>query len=174
MSLEILLVGQPNVGKSCLMNALVGSKIVASNYPGTTVEITEGEKAFDGEKVNFLDTPGIYSISDRSEEEKVTEKALSEGNPDGAVIVADSTALERSLYLALQVMEAGVPTVIALNFVEEAKEKGILIDQEKLGKILGVPVVPINPLTNRGIEDLVDSILEVKESKVEDLRSRVR
>ena len=73
-SLKILLIGQPNVGKSSLLNALVGPKVVVSNYPGTTVEVTQAEKVFDDVKVKFVDTPGIYSISDRSEEEKVTEK----------------------------------------------------------------------------------------------------
>ena len=165
MKLKILLVGQPNVGKSCLMNAFIGPKIVVSNYPGTTVEITKGEKVFDKTKVTFLDTPGIYSISDRSEEEKVTERALFEGRPDGAVIVADSTSLERSLYLAFQVVEAQVPIVIAINFVEDAEKKGITIDYKKLRKILNVPVVPINPLTNRGIDELVSALLKVKKAK---------
>ena len=165
MSLKILLVGQPNVGKSCLMNALIGPKIVVSNYPGTTVEITKGERVFGETNVNFLDTPGIYSISDRSEEEKVTERALFEGRPDGAIVVADSTSLERSLYLALQILEARVPVIIALNFVEDAGKKGISIDHGKLGKILNVPVIPINPLTNRGIDKLVSALLKVKKAK---------
>ncbi len=165
MNLKILLVGQPNVGKSCLMNALIGPKIVVSNYPGTTVEITKGERVFGGTNVNFLDTPGIYSISDRSEEEKVTERALFEGRPDGAIVVADSTSLERSLYLALQILEARVPVIIALNFVEDAGKKGISIDHGKLGKILNVPVIPINPLTNRGIDKLVSALLKVKKAK---------
>ncbi|MHA1713154.1 MAG: ferrous iron transport protein B [Candidatus Ranarchaeia archaeon] len=165
MNLKILLVGQPNVGKSCLMNALIGPKIVVSNYPGTTVEITKGERVFGETNVNFLDTPGIYSISDRSEEEKVTERALFEGRPDGAIVVADSTSLERSLYLALQILEARVPVIIALNFVEDAGKKGISIDHGKLGKILNVPVIPINPLTNRGIDKLVSALLKVKKAK---------
>ena len=76
--LKVLLIGQPNVGKSSLLNALVGPSVVVSNYPGTTVEITQAEKVFNGMKINFVDTPGIYSISDRSEEETVTEKALFE------------------------------------------------------------------------------------------------
>ena len=82
MKLKILLIGQPNVGKSSLLNALVGLRVVVSNYPGTTVEITQAEKVFDDAKINFVDTPGIYSISDRSEEEKVTEKALFEEKID--------------------------------------------------------------------------------------------
>ena len=138
-NLKILLIGQPNVGKSSLLNALVGPKVVVSNYPGTTVEITQAEKVFDDTKINFVDTPGIYSISDRSGEEKVTEKALFEEEVDGAIIIADASSLERSLYLVLQILEAEIPAIIALNFVEEADRKGINIDSEKLGNLLNIP-----------------------------------
>lgn len=167
MKLKILLVGQPNVGKSSLLNALVGPKVIVSNYPGTTVEVTKAEKIIAGERIEFIDTPGIYSISDKSEEEKVTEKALFEEKIDGAIIVADSSSLERSLYLVFQVLEAGLPTILALNFVESAKKKGITIDHKKLGEILGVPVVPINPLTKYQINKLANTILEIKEIKSE-------
>ncbi len=165
MKLKVLLVGQPNVGKSSLLNALVGPKVIVSNYPGTTVEVTKAEKIIAGQRIEFIDTPGIYSISDRSEEEKVTEKALFEEKIDGAIIVADSSSLERSLYLAFQVLEAGLPTILALNFVESAKKKGITIDYKKLGKMLGVPVVPINPLTKYKIKELVNTVLKIKEIK---------
>jgi len=158
---KVLLIGQPNVGKSSLLNALVGPKVVVSNYPGTTVEVTQAEKVFDNTKIKFVDTPGIYSISDRSEEEKVTEKALFEEEVDRAIIIADASSLERSLYLVLQILEAEIPATIALNFVEEAEKRGITIDWEKLGKILNVPVIPINPLTKRGIGDLIGSLLKV-------------
>ena len=130
--IKVLLIGQPNVGKSSLLNALVGPVVEVSNYPGTTVEITRAEKVFDDIKINFIDTPGIYSISNRSEEEKVTEKALFEEKIDEAVIIADATSLERSLYMVLQILEAGIPSIIALNFVEEAEKKGIKIDSKKL------------------------------------------
>jgi len=162
-NLKILLIGQPNVGKSSLLNSLVGPKVVVSNYPGTTVEVTQAEKILDDTKIKFVDTPGIYSISDRSEEEKVTEKALFEEEVDGAIIIADASSLERSLYLVLQILEAEIPAIIALNFVEEAEKKGIKIDSKKLGKILNIPVIPINPLTKRGMGDLIDSLLRTKE-----------
>lgn len=167
MTLKVLLVGQPNVGKSSLLNALAGPRVIVSNYPGTTVEVTKTKKEFDGTEIEFKDTPGTYSISDRSAEEKVTERALFEENPDGAIIVADSISLERSLYLAFQVLEAEIPVVVALNFVESAKEKGITIDHKKLSKILGVPVIPINPLKKSGIKELVDSLLETREAEEE-------
>ena len=160
--LKILLIGQPNVGKSSLLNALVGPRVTVSNYPGTTVEITKAKKSFDKIRIEFVDTPGIYSISDRSEEEKVTEKALFEEEVDGVIVIADATSLERSLYMALQILEAQVPTVLALNFVEDAEEKGIKIDCEKLKEVLHIPVVPMNPLTKKGIDKLVDSVLKIK------------
>jgi len=161
-NLKILLIGQPNVGKSSLLNALVGPRVTVSNYPGTTVEVTKARKEINDTKIEFLDTPGIYSISDRSEEEKVTEKALFEEGADKAIIVADSTALERSLYMVLQILEAEIPAIVALNFVEEAEKKGIKINSKKLGELLNVSIVPINPLTKKGIDNLIDSLLKIK------------
>jgi len=161
-NLKILLIGQPNVGKSSLLNALVGPRVTVSNYPGTTVEITKAKKSFNKTRIEFVDTPGIYSISDRSEEEKVTERALFEEEADGVIVIADAISLERSLYMALQILEAKIPTVLALNFVEDAEKKGIRINCEKMKKILHIPVVPINPLTKKGIGKLVDSVAKIK------------
>jgi len=161
-NLKILLIGQPNVGKSSLLNALVGPRVTVSNYPGTTVEITKAKKSFNKTRIEFVDTPGIYSISDRSEEEKVTERALFEEEADGVIVIADAISLERSLYMALQILEAKIPTVLALNFVEDAEKKGIRINYEKMKKILHIPVVPINPLTKKGIGKLVDSVAKIK------------
>jgi len=161
-NLKVLLIGQPNVGKSSLLNSLVGPRVTVSNYPGTTVEVTKAKKRFNKTKIEFVDTPGIYSISDRTEEEKVTEKAIFEEEADAVIVIADATSLERSLYMALQILEAKIPTVLALNFVEDAKKKGIKIDYGKLSAILHIPVVPINPLTKRGIDQLVDTVLNIK------------
>jgi len=166
-SIKVLLVGQPNVGKSSLLNAMVGPKVIVSNYPGTTVEIIKAKKIFEGTRIEFEDTPGIYSISDRSEEEKVTEKALFEEDIDGAIILADAVSLERSLYLVFQIIEAGVPVVVGLNFIESAEKKGIVIDYGKLSKLLGVPVVPINPLKRKGINELLRAFLKIKGTRVE-------
>ncbi len=164
-NLKILLIGQPNVGKSSLLNALVGSKVIVSNYPGTTVEVVRAKKTFGETKIEFEDTPGIYSISDRSEEEKVTERALFEEDIDGAVILADAVSLERSLYLVFQVLEARIPVIVALNFIESAEKRGIIIDYRKLSKLLSVPVIPINPLKKTGLRELIDAFLELEETK---------
>ena len=161
--LKILLIGQPNVGKSSLLNAFVGSRVTVSNYPGTTVEITKAKKKVNSTEIEFVDTPGIYSISDRSEEEKVTERALFEEDKDGIIMVVDATSLERSFYMVLQILEAGIPGVLALNFIEDAEKKGIRINCERLRKLLGIPVVPINPLTKMGIDKLMEMILKIKE-----------
>jgi ferrous iron transport protein B len=161
-NLKILLIGQPNVGKSSLLNALVGPRVTVSNYPGTTVEITKAKKKINNTEIEFVDTPGIYSISDRSEEEKVTEKALFEKVGDGTITIADAISLERSLYMVLQILEAQVPTVLALNFVEDAKKRGLEIDCKKLEKILHVSVISINPLTGKGIDKLADAVLKIK------------
>ncbi|MCD6129603.1 MAG: ferrous iron transport protein B [Deltaproteobacteria bacterium] len=161
--LKILLIGQPNVGKSSLLNAIVGPRVTVSNYPGTTVETARAEKTFHQKKIIFEDTPGIYSISDRSEEEKVTEKALFEERADAAIVVADSVSLERSLYMALQILEAEIPIIMVLNFTEDAAKKGIEIYHGKLGQLLHIPVIPINPLTKKGINRLIDIVLKIKE-----------
>jgi len=160
--IKVLIIGQPNTGKSTLLNALIGTKVIISNYPGTSVEITSGKKIVSGVEIEFSDTPGIYSISDRSEEEKVTEKALFEEKVDIAVVIADAMSIERSLYIILQIMEARIPTIVAVNFVEEAEKKGIKIDFKRLEKILSIPVLPINPLTKKGISKLTDRILANK------------
>jgi ferrous iron transport protein B len=161
-NLKVLLIGQPNVGKSSLLNSLVGPRVTVSNYPGTTVEVTKAKKRFNKTKIEFVDTPGIYSISDRTEEEKVTEKAIFEQVSDAVIVIVDATSLERSLYMALQILEAKISTVLALNFVEDAERKGIKIDYGKLSGILDIPIVPINPLTKKGIDQLVDTILNIK------------
>ena len=151
------------MGKSSLLNAIVGPRVIVSNYPGTTVETARAERIFHQKKIIFEDTPGIYSISDRSEEEKVTEKALFEGKADAAIVVVDSVSLERGLYMALQILEAEIPIIMVLNFTEDAAKKGIEIYHGKLSQLLHVPVIPINPLTKEGINRLIDVVLKIKE-----------
>jgi len=162
-NLKILLIGQPNVGKSSLLNVLVGPRVTVSNYPGTTVEVVKAKKKINNIEIEFLDTPGIYSISDRSEEEKITEKVLFERKIDAAIVVADATSLERSLYMVLQILEAQIPIVLAINFIEDAQKKGIEIDVKKLEKYLNIPVLSINPLTKMGINKLMEIIILKKE-----------
>ena len=161
---RIILVGQPNVGKSSLLNAIVGPRVIVSNYPGTTIELTKAEKIIDDTRILFIDTPGIYSLSASGEEERITKRILfEEDNFDGIVVVADATALERSLYIVINILEAGIPVIIALNFVEDAEKKGIKINYKKLENILGIPVIPINPLTKKGLKKFLNIVLSIKQ-----------
>ncbi|MBN1298567.1 MAG: ferrous iron transport protein B [Actinobacteria bacterium] len=162
---KLLIIGQPNSGKSSLLNAIIGPKVIISNYPGTTVELTSGKTKINDCEIELIDTPGIYSISDRSEEEKVTENSLFQEKVDGVIALCDATALERSLYMVLQILEAEMPVIIAMNFVEEAKKKGIIIDYKKLEDIFSVPVILINPLTKRGIKTLLEKITTIKDQE---------
>ncbi|MGB9781114.1 ferrous iron transport protein B [Caldanaerobacter sp.] len=143
--MRILLVGQPNVGKSLFLNTLTGTKVIVSNYPGTTVDVTEGKIKVGDEYWEFVDTPGIYSLTPSSEEEKVTYRLVLEENYDFVIHVLDALALERNLIISLQLAELGIPFMIAVNFYEEALKKGVKIDLEALQGLLGVPVVVINP-----------------------------
>ncbi len=157
------MIGQPNVGKSTLLNALTGAKVIISNYPGTTVDVSEGTAVIGGKRCLFIDTPGAYSLSPSSEEEKVTDRIILEGDYDIVVQVIDATSLERSLIMTLQLVELGVPLILALNFWEEAEKRGIFVDVSLLEKILGIPVVKINPV-KRDIEKLKKRLKDARKS----------
>ncbi|MEM3737661.1 MAG: ferrous iron transporter B [Candidatus Bathyarchaeia archaeon] len=156
--MRILLMGNPNVGKSVIFSRLTGTLVITSNYPGTTVEYTKGAMKFKGRMAEVIDVPGVYSLDVNSKAEEVAVKMLREG--DLVINVVDATNLERNLYLTLQLLELGVHMVIALNFWDEAKHKGISIDREKLERLLGVPVVPTVAVTGEGIKELVSRLPE--------------
>ena len=137
---KVLLMGNPNVGKSAIFSRLTGLHAISSNYPGTTVGFLEGSVSIDGETYKLIDVPGAYTVDPTNEAEEVARRILDEGG-NIVVIVADATALERNLYLALQVLEKGYPSVLVLNMVDEARHKGIHIDLQTLERELGIPVV---------------------------------
>jgi ferrous iron transport protein B len=122
---EIILVGNPNVGKSALFGALTGHYVTVSNYPGTTVELTKGHLHLDGERVPVVDTPGANSLSPSSDDERVTRDVLVDSNPRAVVLVGDTKNIERTLLLALQLSEMELPLVVALNMWDEATERGL-------------------------------------------------
>jgi ferrous iron transport protein B len=157
---KIVLMGNPNVGKSVVFSRLTGANVISSNYPGTTVDFSKGSMRLDGKKVEIIDAPGTYSLISSNKAEEVAAKMFREG--DVAIDVIDATNLERNLYLALELLEQNIPVVIALNLWDETKHLGIHIDAKKLQKMLGVPVVPIVALTGEGIKELVSEIKNAK------------
>ncbi len=152
---SIVLVGSPNVGKSVLFGRLTGSYAVVSNYPGTTVEVSQGR--FD--RFQVVDTPGMYSLSPLTEEEAVTQRILLETRPSLVIYVATPRNLRRSLSSLFQLLEAGLPVILAINMMDEAEELGISIDTERLSQELGIPVVPVVSTTGEGIDNLKKAIL---------------
>ena len=164
--MKILLMGNPNVGKSVVFNRVTGTSVIASNYPGTTVEFTKGCIKIGDRRVEVIDVPGTYTLEPTCKAEQIAVEMLNE-HADGDVVinVVESTNLERSLNLTLQLLKRKIPAVVALNFWDETKHKGILIDDKKLEQILGVPCVPICAVTGEGVKQLVERVKEAKLSE---------
>jgi len=163
--MNILLMGNPNVGKSVVFSRLTGVHVISSNYPGTTVEFTKGYMNLNVETVEVIDVPGVYTLEPVSKAEEVACEML---NADNIVInVINSTNLIRSLNLTLQLIKKKIPMIIALNLWDEAEHTGIQIDAEKLQQILGVPCIPVCALTGEGFKVLVSSIKEASLSTYE-------
>ncbi len=159
--MKILLMGNPNVGKSVIFSRLTGIEIISANYPGTTVEYTEGKMKLGEEMAILVDAPGIYSLDPTSKVEEVSAEIFSRG-ADVVVNVVDATNLERNLNLTLQILERGLPTVIALNLWDAATKNGIEIDVPALEKYLGVSVIPTVAVSGQGIRDLVSAIISAR------------
>ncbi len=153
---KILLMGNPNVGKSAVFSRLTGVKALVSNYPGTTVSYTRGEMKLGAKTAEVIDVPGTYTLEPTSQAEEIALKMLEEG--DVVVNVVNATNLERNLYLTLQLLEKGIPVVVALNIWDDTKHLGIDIDVEKLQQRLDVPVIPTVAVTGQGIKELVEAI----------------
>lgn len=162
---RMCLVGNPNVGKSAIFGLLTGRYVVVSNYPGTTVEITNGEAELFGDKYQIVDTPGVNSLLPMSEDEKVTRDILLEKDFLSVVQVIDSKNIKRALLLTLQLVEMGVPLVIDLNMRDEAVFRGIHIEEEELKEIFGVNVVSTIAVQKKGISSLKDAVLAPKVSE---------
>jgi ferrous iron transport protein B len=157
---RLLLMGNPNVGKSVVFSRLTGVHVMVSNYPGTTVEYTKGYMKLYGERIEVIDVPGTYTLEPTNKAEEVAVEMLQEG--DVVVDVVDATNLERNLNLTLQIIERGYPVIVSLNMWDDAKRKGISIDVERLEKLLEAPVVPTVAVSGRGIKTLVARIRETK------------
>jgi len=168
----ILLIGNPNVGKSVLFNRLTGADAVVSNYPGTTVDYTKGKVVLDKKNYTVIDVPGAYSLDARDKAEEVCVRMLDENKNAIAVIVLDATRIERGLYIALETIERGFLAVVVLNMIDAAKERKISVDSEKLQRILGVPVVETSAINGEGIKNLGDIIGKAHSVDIKDIKSR--
>ena len=158
------LAGNQNCGKTTLFNALTGSNQHVGNFPGVTVDQKMG--TIRGTAHQVVDLPGIYSIRPYTQEEIVTRDFILKSKPDAILNIVDATNIERNLYLTLQLLTLKVPTVIALNMMDELTGNGGSIDVKKLSDALGVPVVPISAAKNEGISELVDILLDTAENRV--------
>ena len=155
---KIAIVGNPNVGKSVLFNALTKQYVTVSNYPGTTVEVSRGKMNIDGAGYEIIDTPGMYSLLPITEEERVARRILLNEKPDIVIHVVDAKNLERMLSLTLQLIEAELPVMLVLNIMDEAHKEGVVIDTHILEKELGIPVVEAVSTIGKGIEELKEKI----------------
>lgn len=155
----LALIGNANVGKSVIFNALTGMNQTIGNWPGKTVELAQGVFLFRGKRLRVIDLPGIYSLSAYSQEELVARDFLASGMADVVIDVLDSTVLERNLYLALQLRELQVPLILALNLTDLASKEGLQIDAEVIAAELGVPVVKTAAASGKGVEELVAAAL---------------
>ncbi len=160
-NLTVALAGNANVGKSAVFNQLTGVDQIIGNWPGKTVERAEGMLQYKGQKIRIIDLPGIYSFSTFSMEELVSREFIALEKPDIVVNVVDASALERNLFFTIQLLELKVPVIIALNQIDLMEKKGISIDYEKLGEILGVPVVPTVAIKGKGISLLTEEIVQL-------------
>ena len=163
--LTLALAGNPNCGKSALFNALTGIRQTTGNWPGVTVERKEGSLELDGRKVRVIDLPGIYSLDASSLDEMVTRDYLLGRESDLIVNVLDASNLERHLYLTVQLLEMGVPVLIALNMMDIARKRGIRIDTDALAEALGCPVVPLVAVSKEGLTELQARLLAVAEGR---------
>jgi ferrous iron transport protein B len=166
---KILLVGNPNVGKSVIFSRLTGVDVIASNYPGTTVDYCRGCAGYGDKRIEVIDVPGTYSLEPATPAEEVAVEMLNRSIEEGDSIiinVVDATNLERNLNLTLQLLKKNIPMIIALNLWDEAKHTGIQIDVQKLQEILGVPVIPTVGVTGEGIKELVNRLDEAKKGEL--------
>ncbi len=161
---KVLLIGNPNVGKSALFGLLTGKYVTVSNYPGTTVEVTYGNAVLNKTRTLVIDTPGVNSLVPMSEDEKVTRDMLLTDRAGVVVQVADAKNLRRGLLITLQLSEMEVPFILDLNMDDEAKSRGIHVDQEKLSRLLGIEVVKTVATRRSGIDKLVKGIQHPRQS----------
>ena len=159
--LTIAIAGNPNVGKSTIFNALTGANQHVGNWPGKTVEQKTGHFQYKNIQFNLVDLPGTYSLSAFSPEEVIAREFIIQEKPDFVVIVADAANLERNLYLTVQILEMGVPSLLLLNMMDAADSRGIEINTTVLQQKLGVPVLTAVARKSDGLDAMLDTILQI-------------
>lgn len=164
MSIKIGLAGNPNCGKTTMFNDLTGSTQYVGNWPGVTVE-KKGGKLKGHKDVEIVDLPGVYSLSPYTLEEVVTRNFMIEDKPDAIINIVDASNIERNLYLTTQILELGIPTVIALNMMDIVEKNGDKIDLNKLSDILGCPVIETSALKGKGIKEVAEKAVELANEK---------
>lgn len=158
--IKVACVGNPNCGKTTLFNALTGAKLKVANWPGVTVERYEGSARYENVEITLIDTPGIYSLTCYTIEEKVTRQCAMDDEIDVIINVVDASSLERNLYLTLQLLELGKPVVLALNMMDIVKERGMEIDMHRLPEMLGnIPVVAVSAAKRTGLDILLHAVI---------------
>jgi len=163
--LHVALAGNPNAGKSTIFNALTGSRQHVGNWPGKTVEKKEGKFKHGDYEIEVVDLPGTYSLTAFSPEEVIARDYILNENPDIVVTVVDAANLERNLYLTVQVLELGVPVIVALNMSDVADARGFRIDQDMLSQGLQSPVVSTTANKGEGIDNLVGAMISLAKEK---------
>ncbi len=154
-ALKIAFIGNPNCGKTTLFNAYTGANLKVANWPGVTVEKKEGSYKYQGQEFGLIDLPGIYSLTSYTMEERVSRMCVLSDEVDVIIDVADASALERNLYLTLQLIELGKPVVMALNMMDIVEERGMEIDLHRMQEMLGIPVIPVSARRKTGLEALM-------------------
>jgi ferrous iron transport protein B len=160
-TITVAVAGNPNSGKSTLINAIAGTRLHVGNWPGVTVEKKEAVFEYEGTRIKLVDLPGVYSLSPYTQEEIITRDYLVREMPDVIINVVDATNLERNLYLTVQLLELEIPIVIALNIYDEAEKKGHAINVKLMEETLGVKVVPTVATRKNGLQDLLKAVLEI-------------
>jgi Fe2+ transport system protein B len=170
----VALSGNPNTGKSTVFNALTGLRQHTGNWPGKTVTRAEGAFGYGDHKYKLVDLPGTYSLLATSLDEEVARDFILFGQPDVTIVVVDATRLERNLNLVLQVLEITSRVVVALNLIDEAHRHGLQVDERRLARDLGVPVVPMAARQGEGVPELLQAVSEVASGEIVGKPYRVR